>query len=71
VGCNVDYDVIKAYNKMHVTYGVQVEWRIGGLKRKWKWLMKRFDSTKTQLHICLELQFFCINDLKWISHLKS
>jgi hypothetical protein len=47
VGHNVDYDVIKAYNKMHVTYGVEMEWKIGGSKKKWRWLMKRFDSTKT------------------------
>jgi hypothetical protein len=25
---------------------MQVEWGIDGLKRKWRWLMKRFDSTK-------------------------
>jgi hypothetical protein len=31
---------------MHVGYKVQVDWGIGGLKRKWRWLMKRFDSTK-------------------------
>jgi len=49
VGHNVDYDVIKAYNKMHVTYGVEMEWKIGGSKKKWRWLMKRFDSTKTQV----------------------
>jgi 3-methyladenine DNA glycosylase/8-oxoguanine DNA glycosylase len=36
VGPNVDENVIKAYNKMHVGYKVQVEWEIGGLKRKWK-----------------------------------
>lgn len=71
VGHNVDYDVIKTYNKMHVTCGVQVEWKISGLKRKWRWLMKRFDTTKTQVHNCLELQINCINDFKWISHLKS
>jgi len=31
---------------MHAGYRVQVEWGIGGLKRKWKRLMKRFDNTK-------------------------
>ena len=37
---------IRAYNKMHAGYRVQVEWGIGGLKRKLSRLMKRFDSTK-------------------------
>ncbi len=48
VGPNVDQDSIKTYNKMHVGYRMQMEWGIGGLKRKrkWKWLMKRFDSIK-------------------------
>ncbi len=36
IGLNVDQDVIRAYNKMHVGYKVQMEWGIGGLKRKWK-----------------------------------
>ncbi len=43
---NANMDAVHAYNKMHVGYMVQVEWGIGGLKRKWKRLMKRFDSTK-------------------------
>jgi hypothetical protein len=36
IGPNVDQDVIRAYNKMHVGYKVQMEWGIGGLKRKRK-----------------------------------
>jgi hypothetical protein len=43
---NAGMDVVHACNKMHVNYRVQVEWRIGGLKRKWGRLMKRFDVTK-------------------------
>jgi hypothetical protein len=31
------------YNKMQDEYIVQVEWGVGGLKRKWKQLMKMFD----------------------------
>ncbi len=31
---------------MHVGFKVQVEWGIGGLKRKWRHFMKKFDSTK-------------------------
>ena len=37
---------ITAYNKMHAGMRIAVEWGIGGLKRKWKRLMKGFDSTK-------------------------
>ncbi len=41
-----DLNVINVFNKMHVNYRVRVEWGIGGLKFKWRQLMKRFDSTK-------------------------
>jgi hypothetical protein len=27
-----------------------VEWGIGGLKRKWRMLMKRFDNTNQDIH---------------------
>jgi hypothetical protein len=37
--------IVHAYNKMHVGYKVHVEWGIGGLKRKWRRLMKSFDNT--------------------------
>ena len=37
---------IDAYNKMHAGYRVAVEWGIGGLKRKWKRMLKTFDCTK-------------------------
>ena len=37
---------IHQYNKMHAGLRVRVEWGIGGLKRKFKRLMKRFDNTK-------------------------
>jgi hypothetical protein len=31
---NVDHVAMQTYNKMHVGFRVQVEWGIGGLKRK-------------------------------------
>ena len=43
-----DNDVINAYDNMHVGFRVQVEWGMGGLKRKWKRLLNRFDSTKSK-----------------------
>jgi hypothetical protein len=43
---NVDHATMRAYNKMHVGFKVQVEWGIGGLKKQWRCFMKRFDSTK-------------------------
>jgi len=74
---NVDHNVVQAYNKIHVRFRVQVEWGIGGLKRKWKLFMKRFDSTKAKyLHLfwvivllikflhmrCMNLTFEVIGD---------
>jgi hypothetical protein len=41
-----DLDAIIVFNKMHVGYRVTMEWGIDGLMRKWRQLMKRFDSTK-------------------------
>jgi hypothetical protein len=32
----IDYNLIRAYKIMHVKYGLQLEWGIGGLKRKWR-----------------------------------
>jgi hypothetical protein len=37
---NVDSPAIDAYNKMHAGFRIKVEWGIGGLKRKWRRLMK-------------------------------
>ncbi len=36
VAPTIDYDLIKAYNIMHVKYGMQLEWGIGDLERKWR-----------------------------------
>ncbi|KAL3700924.1 hypothetical protein R1sor_018946 [Riccia sorocarpa] len=41
-----DQSVINQFNKMHAGFRVRVEWGIGGLKGKWRRLMKRFDCTK-------------------------
>lgn len=41
-----DMNPISLYNKVHAGYRVRVEWGIGGLKQKWRRLMKRFDNTK-------------------------
>ena len=42
---DADTGRIRAYNKMHAGYRVRVEWGIGGLKQKWRRLMKRYDAT--------------------------
>jgi hypothetical protein len=34
------------HNKNNASFKVRVEWGIGGLKSKWRRLMKIFDSTK-------------------------
>jgi hypothetical protein len=45
VALNDDQDVITAYNTMLVVCIMWVECGIGGLKKKWRRLMKKFDST--------------------------
>jgi hypothetical protein len=52
---------MQAYNKMHVRFRVQVEWRIGGVKRKWKRLMKRFGSTKSKFTHLFRIVIIYIN----------
>ncbi|XXQ39249.1 DDE superfamily endonuclease [Plasmodiophora brassicae] len=47
----IDNDVLRAFNKMHGGYRVRVEWGIGGVKRKWKRLMKGFDLRKPKFSI--------------------
>jgi hypothetical protein len=43
--------VMEAFNKVHAGVRVQVEWGIGGMKRKWKRMMKTFDATKPKFTI--------------------
>jgi hypothetical protein len=40
---DVDHAEVKIYNKMHASFKVQVEWGIGGLKKKQRCLVKKFD----------------------------
>jgi hypothetical protein len=47
----IEDTVINAFNKVHAGVRVRVEWGIGGMKRKWKRMMKRFDHTKTKFPI--------------------
>jgi hypothetical protein len=69
---------MQTYNKMHASFKVQMEWGIGGLKKKWRCLMKRFDSTKPKyahlfqdvahlnnfLHMrCMDLTYEVVGDL--------
>lgn len=37
---------VRAWNKMHAGYRIKVEWGIGGLKRKWRRLMKGYDMRR-------------------------
>ncbi len=63
VGPNVDQNVIRAYNKIHAKYRVRMEWGISGLKRKWRWLMKRFNSTKPKYTILFRVVAILTNVL--------
>jgi hypothetical protein len=56
---------MQAYNKKHVGFRVQVEWGIGGLKRKWRSFMKRFDSIAFFLEFALFYNFFPKKSLGW------
>jgi len=38
-------DAVDAFNAVHGGMRVRVEWGIGGMKRKWRKLMKKFDCT--------------------------
>jgi len=49
---------------MHVGFRVQVEWGIGGLKRKWMCLMKRFDSPKPKHSHLFQAAIFLTNTLR-------
>jgi hypothetical protein len=53
----------KPTTKMHVGYRVRLEWGISGLKRKWRWLMKRFDSTKPKYIVLLRATTILTNFL--------
>ncbi len=44
---------------------MQVEWGIGGLKRKWRSFMKRFDSIAFFLEFALFYNFFPKKSLGW------
>jgi hypothetical protein len=48
---------------MHVGFKVQVEWGIGGLKRKWRHFMKKFDSTKPKYEHLFQALAFLTNFL--------
>ncbi len=62
--------VMNVYNKMHDGYRVKVEWGIRGLKRKWRQLMKHFDSTKDKYNNLFLATSILINLLQ-IYHLLN
>jgi len=66
---NVDHNVVQTYNIMRVRFRVQVEWGIGGLKRKWKHCMKSFDSTKPKYSHLFQVAVFLIKFLhmRWMN----
>lgn len=51
----MDKGALTAYNKMHADYCVKVEWDIGGLKRKFKRMMRRFDATKPKYNLLFKV----------------
>jgi hypothetical protein len=63
VSPNVDQYGIRTYNQMHVGYRMSMEWGIGGLKRKWRQLMKRFDSTTPKYIVLFKVTTILTNFL--------
>jgi hypothetical protein len=41
-----DHDAMQTFNNMHIGFKFQVQWGISDLKRKWRHLAKKLDSTK-------------------------
>ena len=58
----IESEVINAYNKVHAGYRVQVEWGIGGLKKRWKIMSKRYDLSRDKFccvfHACCVMTNF-------------
>ncbi|KAL2608567.1 hypothetical protein R1flu_027140 [Riccia fluitans] len=46
----VDGSVIDAFNKLHASRRIWVEWGIGGLKVKFKHFLKTFDNRKSRFN---------------------
>jgi len=66
---NVNHDAMQTFNKMHV----RVEWGINGVRRKWKCLMKRLDSTKPKyVDIFQAIVMLLTSYIKgvWTSHMR-
>lgn len=45
---NANHVAMWTFTKMHAYFRMQMEWGISGLKRKWRCLMKRFNSTTSK-----------------------
>ena len=56
-----ELSAINAYNKMHAGYRIQVEWGIGGMKRKFKRMMKGFDASREMFPIMFRGAAILIN----------
>ncbi len=60
---DVNQIAIKDYNKMHFHYWIRITnvQLIIGLKHKWRWLMKIFDSTKLNYNHPFQVIILIIN----------
>ena len=65
MGANIDQIVLDTWNKMHAGYRIQEEWSIGGLKQKWRRLIKRFDNQLPRFGIFLEAAAKLMNFLHY------
>src|SRR6185503_17505073 len=63
---DVDETELKAidvFNKMHAGYRIQVEWGIGGMKRKFKRMMKEFDASKDKFPLIFKAAAILTNSV--------
>lgn len=62
---DLDKGALLAYNRMHVGYCLRVEWDIGGLKRKFRRLMKQLDTTKPKYNQLFWIAAILTNVIHW------
>ncbi len=62
--CSRCFDVVQTFNKMLASFRVEMELGIGGSKKKWRCLMKKFDSTKSKYTYLFRIIDLFINFLR-------
>jgi hypothetical protein len=61
IAADGDIHVVDAFNTMHTGHRVQMEWGIGGLKRKWRWFMKKYGLSHDKFPILFQVAAILTN----------